>query len=158
MKNARPCVSFDETQRKGSQLTAKENECKGVIMAQWDFNLTVVNDTDRALKLTRRSIPWGKITCPQEVIGKGESVTYNLYSPNGAAHGYEFNLVFQDVLPGAEDKHYGTLTVDVDVPLSKSNRSSIQTTGLFETSGWNGDLPASGHDFSRTLSVSKKRI
>jgi hypothetical protein len=109
------------------------------------------------LELVRRSIPWGKITCPQVRIGKGGNATYNLYSPVGAAYRYEFNLVFQDVAPTGS-AHYGTLTVDVDIPLSKSNHSSIKTTGLLETSGWDRNLPASGHDFSRTLTVSKKRI
>jgi hypothetical protein len=126
-------------------------------MPRWDFNLTVVNETDRSLELISRFIPWGDITCPQTLIGKGKSATYNIYVLGGIAHGYEFTLDFQDVAPEGGE-HYGTLTVYVDVPLSKSNHSNTQTTGLLETSGWNGSLPKSGHDFARTLTVSKKRI
>ncbi|MDR1089430.1 MAG: hypothetical protein LBL23_09235 [Coriobacteriales bacterium] len=127
-------------------------------MPRWDFNLTVVNEMDRDLKLITESISWGDFASHKYTIAKGESTKYTLYSPGGAAYGYQFNLVFQDVLPKEGDKHYGTLTVDVDVPLTKDNKSSIQTTGLLETSGWDGKLPAAGHDFSKTLSVSKKRI
>jgi hypothetical protein len=68
-------------------------------MPQWDFNLTVFNETDRDLEMIEKSIPWGKITYPQVRIEKGGNATYNLYSPAGAAYGYEFKLVFQDVAP-----------------------------------------------------------
>jgi hypothetical protein len=121
-------------------------------MPRWDFNLTVVNETDRSLELISQSVPWGNITRPQTLIEKGKGATYNIYVPGGKAHGYEFTLKFQDVTPeGAEP--YGELTVYVDVPLSKRNSSSIEVPDGLETCGWDGSLPGSGHDFSRTLTV-----
>ncbi|MDR1013648.1 MAG: hypothetical protein LBL86_01525 [Coriobacteriales bacterium] len=126
-------------------------------MPRWDFNLTVTNETDRSLELISKSVAWGDISSPQASIAKGKNATYNIYVPGGIAHGYEFTLVFQDAAPEGGE-HYGTLTVYVDVPLTKDNHSSIQATGLLETSGWDGSLPKSGHDFAKTLVVSKKRI
>lgn len=122
-------------------------------MGRWDFDLTIVNNTDRALKLIDKTVPWGTTGKAPEKIAVNESAKYNIYSPSGAAHGYEFTMAFRDEVPDGE-KSYGTVNIYVDVPLSKDNHSKITTTGIVNISGWDGKLPERGHNFARTLEIS----
>ncbi len=127
-------------------------------MPRWDFNLIVSNETDRELKLVEYDIPWGKKGQIPNTVKANTVEKFNIYQAAGVAAGYEFNLAFQDVCVQAGQTHYGTVSIHVDVPLSKSNSASLSTTGILNASGWNGSLPKSGHDFSKTLIITKKNV
>jgi hypothetical protein len=139
-----------------------QQEKKGVVMPRWDFSLTVVNETDRDLRVISKSQPWGKEETAPALVKAGSTANYKFYQAGGVAAGYEFTLVFQDVLPSNQDAssegHYGTVTIKVDVPLSKDNHASVESTGILETSDWDGRLPLSGHDFAKTLVIAKKAL
>lgn len=127
-------------------------------MAQWDFKLTIVNNTDREIRLVDKQVFWGKYRAPSsEDIPPSGSQTYHFYSPTGQANGYQFSMTLIDDPPAGQSR-YGTLTLEVDVPLSKDNKSSLSSTGILHFSGWDGTLPKRGHDFSRTIEISCPRL
>lgn len=127
-------------------------------MPKWEYKITVVNRLDRDLKLISKKIAWGhEVTFP-ETITKGMIGDYEVHAPAGTMTGIEFYFTLQDVAPTATDAQYGLIEVKVDMPYwKKKNTSSCTATGILEAANFS-QVPDGAHDFSTTITVSKKQF
>ncbi len=124
----------------------------------WTCYLTVTNATDRDLEVTSSSVEWGswyrdsvdnRAPCS---IPTGRTLqALGIRAASGTSTGYECHAQWKDVVPGS-GKSYGAVTLMIDVPYSAANSSSLTPAGATVVDGWT-QLPSSGHDFSRSITV-----
>jgi hypothetical protein len=125
----------------------------------WTFFLTITNHTPRTLQLTSSHLSWGiwylnntDDRGPIE-IGPNQTVqALGIRAASGTATGYECNCTWTDARAEGDDP-WGTIDLLIDVPYSGSNRSSLTVNNPLKVQDWS-DLPADGHDFSRSIVIS----
>lgn len=124
----------------------------------WTFYLTITNATDRDLEITSASKEWGTWR-RDNVDGRGPCAVpagktvqaLGIRAEYGTWTGYECHAQWMDVVPESA-KSYGGISLRVDVPFSGSNESELSSAGAVAVDGWT-QLPSSGHDFSRSVTV-----
>lgn len=127
----------------------------------WTFYLNVTNATDRDLVVKGSHLNWGYWYRDDvdnrgpAIIPKGQSIqAFGIRAARGTATGYEGSCTWGDDAPLGE-KSYGTVSLYIDVPYSKSNKSRCTGSGGLFVHGWEG-LPGSGHNFVRSITIATK--
>ncbi|MBW5892839.1 hypothetical protein IM880_11500 [Pectobacterium polaris] len=124
----------------------------------WTFYLTITNATDRTLEVASSSIEWGTWyrdskdnNGPCSIPPNTTIQALGIRAAKGTWTGYECHAQWKDKVPPGE-KGYGAVTLMIDVPFSGSNDSSLTTGGALTSYGWQ-NLPSSGHDFNRSVTI-----
>lgn len=124
----------------------------------WTFYLTITNATDRKLKLNSSSTEWGiwyrnssDKEGPVDIEPHSTIQALGIRAAKGTWTGYECLAQWRDVVPRGE-KGYGAVTLMISVPFSADNKSSFTAGGALTATGW-FDLPTSGHDFNRSVTI-----
>ncbi|MGY5690330.1 hypothetical protein ACXHQ2_08405 [Vibrio chemaguriensis] len=125
----------------------------------WKFKLYINNQTSRTLKVDSPELQWGFWYTNSEDNKKpvdvkpGQNIeALGIRAADGTATGYECNCVWIDPTSAEEEPNIGSIYLKVDVPYSANNDSELTTSGFLKEEGWH-DLPKSGHDFSRQITV-----
>lgn len=125
----------------------------------WTFFLTITNGTDRDLVVSSSNLNWGDWYTNSTddkgpvTIPAGQTIqAVGARAARGTWTGYEFSCTWTDKVPEGESS-YGSVDLYIDVPFSGSNESSLRSTGLLKVGGWE-DLPSSGHNFTRAITIS----
>jgi len=127
----------------------------------WTFYLNVTNGTDRDLVVRGSQLNWGywyrdgsDNRGPRE-IPKGQTVqALGIRAARGTWTGYECSCTWGDATPAGE-RSWGTVNLNIDVPFSKSNHSRCTSSGALFLHDWE-NLPGSGHNFVRSITVTTK--
>lgn len=127
-------------------------------MAKWTYMITIANRLDRDLEVISKSVPWGQIKSFPDTISKEKTGCFEVDSGAGTMTGIEFYVTLQDKLPDNTCTHYGLLEIKVDIPYWKSkNTTSCVGTGLIYVDNFSS-IPNGAHDYSTTVTISKKTI
>ncbi|KUO73932.1 MAG: hypothetical protein APF77_01615 [Clostridia bacterium BRH_c25] len=127
-------------------------------MPKWTYKITIANRLDRDLELISKSVPWGQEKSFPNLIKKGEVDNFEVDSGAGTMTGIEFYATLQDKLPDAASAHYGMVNIKVDIPYWKAkNATSCEGTGLLKVDNFT-EIPDKAHDYSTTVTVSKKTL
>ncbi|HET7433687.1 MAG TPA: hypothetical protein VFN10_03125 [Thermoanaerobaculia bacterium] len=125
----------------------------------WTFYLNMTNGTPRTLELVQQHLSWGywyrgdeDDAAPISIAPNQTLQVLGVRAASGSATGYECTAVWADVVPGGE-KAFGTIDFGIDVPYSKSNSSRMHWIAPLKVDGWS-DIPSSGHNFVRSVTVS----
>ena len=127
--------------------------------AAWEFFLYISNQTSHTLEVTQATKDWGtwyrdgKDKRTPINVKPGESVqAMGIRAAHGTATGYECRCVWS--VKNAAGTIVSNVDLKIDVPYSQSNTSALTTSGSLRVEGWEG-LPKSGHNFTRSITVSE---
>ena len=115
--------------------------------------MTISNQTGETLVAQNEERNWGiwylggKDKSAPVSIGAGETKeVFGIRSSKGTATGYQGLCTWI----GAS----GSLTLSIEVPYSKDNKSSLKVSGMYNVDGWK-ELPPRGHHFNHLLTITK---
>lgn len=121
----------------------------------WTFRLNITNGTDRELTVSDPLLQWGwwytnnTYDTKPVSIAPGKTVyALGVCASNGTWTGYECSCTWLD----KSGDSYGAITINIDVPFSANNDSSLDTSGVYKFDGWS-DLPKRGHNFTRSVTI-----
>ena len=98
-------------------------------------------------RCTERGKELGKDKSAPVSIGAGETKeVFGIRASKGTATGYQGQCTWI----GAS----GSLTLSIEVPYSKDNKSSLKVSGMYNIDGWK-ELPSRGHHFNHLLTITK---
>ncbi|MBR3999224.1 MAG: hypothetical protein IKI93_12895 [Clostridia bacterium] len=128
--------------------------------AAWEFFIYINNRTSKTLEIDCKQLDWGTWyrnstddASPIEVQ-PGEAVqALGIRAAHGTATGYECRCtwVAKDT---ATNKKFYSIDLKIDVPYSTNNSSTLTVSGPIRVEGWT-DLPKSGHNFTRSITISE---
>lgn len=120
---------------------------------EWTYHMTISNQTGETLVAQNEERNWGiwylggKDKSAPVSIGAGETKeVFGIRASKGTATGYQGQCTWI----GAS----GSLTLSIEVPYSKDNKSSLKVSGMYNVDGWN-ELPPRGHHFDHLLTITK---
>ena len=123
----------------------------------WSLRLNITNGTDRPLTVSGPELRWGwwytnnKDNTEPVSIPPGKTVyALGIRASSGTWTGYECACSWIDATTDKES--YGAISVEIDVPFTADNASSIHVSGVYQQSGWT-DLPKRGHNFTRNMTI-----
>lgn len=115
--------------------------------------MTISNQTGETLVAHNEERNWGiwylggKDKSAPVSINAGETKeVFGILASKGTATGYQGQCTWI----GAS----GSLTLSIEVPYSKDNKSSLKVSGMYNVDGWN-ELPPRGHHFDHLLTITK---
>ena len=106
--------------------------------------MTISNQTGETLVAHNEERNWG-IWYLGGKAGETKEV-FGIRASKGTATGYQGQCTWI----GAS----GSLTLSIEVPYSKDNKSSLKVSGMYNVDGWN-ELPPRGHHFDHLLTITK---
>ena len=121
----------------------------------WKFKLFVNNTTGKTLKVSSCNLNWGywdlndKENRAPIAIEPGSREVLGIKAARGTWTGYQCSCVWSD---DSKEGNIGSLALIIDVPFSKKNKSSLESSGLLKIDNWI-PLPESGHAFVRTIDL-----
>ncbi|GLC90170.1 hypothetical protein [Lysinibacillus piscis] len=128
-------------------------------MATWTFSLMITNTTDRELVVDHPQLDWG-IWNTEDVEERGPlnvpphtTIQALGIKASTGPNGYECSCSWKDKVPAGE-KSYGAISLSLDVPQKSKNRATCLVNHQLHVDGWE-DLPEKGHNFVRSIIVSK---
>lgn len=132
-----------------------------VDMATWTFSLIITNATDRELEVYQSQLHWGNWNTnniedhgPINIPPKTTLQAMGVKAASGP-NGYECSCSWRDKAPSSE-KSYGIVSMSLDVPHTGKNSAECKATGRLHIDSWE-DLPKDGHNFVRSIIVTKKQ-
>jgi hypothetical protein len=112
---------------------------KNMSSTEWTYHMTISNQTGETLVAQNEERNWGiwylggKDKSGPVSIGAGETKeVFGIRASKGTATGYQGQCTWI----GAS----GSLTLSIEVPYSKDNKSSLKVSGMYNVDGWS-ELP-----------------
>lgn len=122
----------------------------------WKCSFVIRNALDRPLKLTDSKISYGDVTERFTSILPGETKKFTVESGSFKPYGVEYYITLADEA-GSGETPYGTIKLGADIPTAKStNKGTLEVSGNLQCTGWTGSIGKSLHDFTGSVTVSKK--
>lgn len=122
----------------------------------WKCSFIIRNALDRTLTLTDSKISYGSKSESFSEIRPGETKKFTVKSGPWDPWGIEYYLTLEDKA-GYGEIPYGSIKLGANIPTgSSSNKGTLEVSGNLQCSGWDGNIGKGLHDFTGSITVSKK--